>query len=225
MTGSRRSGKLEDLVLLSVLFVAVQLDNWIPDLEKSAFYLPVALLTAKGVYEIILRSVRFVILHSSVLMRLYWGRLYLAGYWSYEYTRGGITFFGIWRFEQDLDDVRIVGGGLNNEFRPRTIVRSVSPLIEDQGAYFVLNVRSELDQATGHILPVYSKTTLILDTPRRFFREVITLRATTEVYGGPSTGQLHPDVVFHKHPGAYSDEDVVNELRESGRYSGNAEPT
>lgn len=72
-------------------------------------------------------------------MRLYWGKLYLHGYWSYEYTRDGKQYFGIWRFEQDLDAIRVVGSGLNDRYLPRTIVRSVSPLIEDQGAYFILN--------------------------------------------------------------------------------------
>ena len=88
----------------------------------------------------------------------------------------------------------------------------MSPLIEDQGAYFVLNVRTELDKTTGFITPVYSKTTLILDIPRGF-GQVITMRATTEVYGGASTGQLHPDVIFKKHLNAHSDEEVIEELK------------
>ena len=56
--------------------------------------------------------------------------------------------------------------------------------------------------------PVYSKTTLILDRPRGF-HPVVTMRATTEVYGGASTGQLHPGVIFRKHAEVNSDEDVI----------------
>jgi hypothetical protein len=39
------------------------------------------------------------------------------------------------------------------------------------------------------------------------------MRATTEVYGGASTGQLHPDVIFRKHINANSDEDVIEEIK------------
>lgn len=211
MNGSRREN-LNNLVLLSVLFFALKLQQILPELQSSLWYIPVSMLSATGVYVFLMRVMFWVVSKSELLLRIYWGKLYLKGYWSYEYSRDNKRYFGIWRFEQDLDNVRVVGSGLNDRFLPRTIVRSVSPLIEEQGAFFVLNVRTELEATNGLITPVYSKTTLILDAPRGF-NQVVTMRATTEIYGGISSGQLHPDVIFKKHLNAKTDEDVIEDLK------------
>ncbi|WP_025837642.1 hypothetical protein [Porphyromonas cangingivalis] len=146
-------------------------------------------------------------------MHLYWGKLYIDGYWSYEYTRNGKIHFGIWRIKQDLNGTHVIGSGLNDDCSVRTNVRSVSPLIEEQGAFFVLNLRQELNSFEGFITPVYSKTTLFLDEPRNWFSVVKTIRGTTEIYGGSSNAHLHPDVKFKKHLKAKSDEDVINDLK------------
>lgn len=220
MTGSKRES-LNNLVLLVVLFLALKLSNVLPAIKDSAWFIPVSMLTATGSYVFLIRILLFFVGHSGLLLRFYWGKLYLQGYWSYEYTRGNKIFFGIWRFEQDLDSTHVIGSGLNDRFVPRTIVRSVSPLIEDQGAYWVLNVRTELDTTSGLITPVYSKTTLILDSAR-WFSPVTTMRATTEIYGGTSSGHLHADVLFHKHVKAKSDEDVIVLLR--NKYQATSSP-
>lgn len=211
MPGSKRE-TLNNLVLLAVLVFALKINKILPGFQDSMWYIPLSLLTATGVYVFAIRAIYFAVAQSDFLLKLYWGRLFLSGYWSYEYTRDGKKYFGIWRFEQDLDTIHVIGSGLNEQFLPRTIVRSVSPLIEDQGAYWVLNVRTELNTATGPITQVYSKTTLILDS-RKGFNQVITMRATTEIYGGSSTGHLHPDVLFRKHINATSDEDVIAYLK------------
>jgi hypothetical protein len=211
MPGSKRE-TLNNFVLLAVLVFALNINKILPGLQDSAWYIPLSMLTATGVYVFAIRAINFAVAHSDFLLRLYWGRLFLSGYWSYEYTRDGKQYFGIWRFEQDLDAIHVIGSGLNERFVQRTIVRSVSPLIEDQGAYWVLNVRTELNAGSGPITPVYSKTTLILDT-RKGFNPVITMRATTEIYGGSSTGHLHSDVQFRKHINAKSDEDVIASLK------------
>lgn len=211
MNGSKRE-TLNNIVMLAVLFIALKISQILPGLQDSNWYIPLSILTATGVYVFFMKAIFLIVSKNEFLMRLYWGRLYLSGYWSYQYTREGKSYFGIWRFEQDLDSIRVLGSGLNENYSPRTIVRSVSPLIEDQGAYFVLNVRTELDKTSGFITPVYSKTTLILDAPRNF-QPVVTMRATTEVFGGASTGQLHPDVIFRKHVDANTDEDVIKEIK------------
>ena len=216
MPGSKRE-TLNNLVLLAVLFFALKISQILPGLQSSIWYIPVSMLTATGFYVFAIRAIFFTVARSELLLRIYWGRLFLSGYWSYEYTRDGKNYFGFWRFEQDLDHIRVIGSGLNERFLPRTIVRSVSPLIEDQGAYWVLNARTELDSESGPITLVYSKTTLILDSPKGF-KPVITMRATTEIYGGSSSGHLHPDVLFRKHVKAKSDEEVIADLRK--KYQG-----
>src|SRR4051812_45230143 len=48
-----------------------------------------------------------------LLLRLYWGRLYVDGLWSYTYTldsdEPGIVYFGVWKFEQNLFDTTVTG--------------------------------------------------------------------------------------------------------------------
>lgn len=218
MIGSRRDS-LNNIVMLIVLFLALKIRDILPGLQDSMWHIPISMLTATGVYVFLMKAIFVIVSKNDFLLRLYWGRLYLSGYWSYQYTRDGKVYFGIWRFEQDLDRILVVGSGLTESYLPRTIVRSVSPFIEEQGAYFVLNVRAELDKANGFITPVYSKTTLILDSPRGF-KPVVTMRATTEVYGGASTGQLHPDVIFRKHIDANSDEEVIEALKKQHKLVG-----
>lgn len=214
-----RARELSIIVLLLVLTFGLELNKLLPGAKDSPLFLLITLFTARGVYEILVRLLYWAIGSFEFLLRIYWGKLYLQGFWSYEYTRGGVRYFGIWRFDQGLETIRVVGTGLDQSFLPRTIVRSVSPLIEDQGAYVVVNCRQELESVTTHITPVYSKTTLLLDAPRGLFSSTTTMRATTEVYGGPASGQVHPNVVFHKHRKARSQDDVIEELRGSGKYA------
>lgn len=211
MPSSKRE-TLNNLVLLAVLLFALTINKIRPELQDSAWYVPLSMLTATGAYVFAIRAIYFAVAHSDLLLRFYWGRLFLSGYWSYEYTRNGKNYSGIWKFEQDLDTIHVIGSGLNERFSPRTIVRSVSPLIQDQGVYWVLNVRTELDSGSGPIIPVYSKTTLMLDS-QKGLSPVVTMRAITEIYGGSSSGHVHPDVLFHKHIKAKSYEDVIALLR------------
>ena len=206
---------LNTIVLLLIVFLAVKLESWIPNYKNESFFIIITLLTAKGFYELIIRLIFFVIANSGFLMRLYWGRMYIDGYWSYEYKREGKKYFGIWRINQDLDITNVIGSGLNDDFSVRTNVKSVSPLIKYQGAFFVLNIREELSKDKGFITPVYSKTTLILDRPNGLFSQVRMIRATTEIYGGESNAHVHSNVIFRKHLKARSDEDVIRELKES----------
>jgi hypothetical protein len=218
---STRRETLNNTVLLIVLVFSLKMGSVLPGLQNSIWYIPLSMLTATGFHEFLMRAMFFFVSHSESLKRIYWGKLYLSGYWSYEYTKENKIFFGIWRFEQDLDGIHVIGMGLSENCVPRTIVRSVSPLIEDQGLHWILNIRTELDSPTAPLLPVYSKTTLILDSPKGW-GPVVTMRATTEIFGGASTGQLHPDVIFRKHLDARSDEDVIMSLKKKYELKGNS---
>lgn len=208
-----RERGLSTAIMLLVVFLAMQARVVLPDLDKSPVIQAIVIVSSKGVYELLIRGIYWLIDNSEFLMRVYLGHLYLRGLWSYEYTIDGRVFFGVWEFLQTAGSCQVVGNGLDADFRVRTIVRSVSPLIEEQGAYFVLNARNELTNGNAR---VFSKTTLLLDHPRRAWGLVRSMRATTEVFGGPSDRQLHPNVVFTRHPKAQSIEDVAAYLR--GRY-------
>ena len=212
MNGYRKE-TINTIVLLTTIYLAIQLETWFPNIENRPLFIVITLLTAKGFYELVIKLIFFIISHNHLFMKFYWGKIYLAGYWSYEYTREGKKYFGIWQITQDLSSTYVIGSGLNDDYSVRTIVRSVSPLIKEQGVYFVLNVRSELNSETGFITNVYSKTTLILDEPRNWLSEEISIRATTEIYGGNSNAHIHPNVVFKKHKKIKSHEDMIEKLR------------
>lgn len=207
---SDRRKSLNTGVMLIVVFLALQIGSIFPDFENSPLVLAVAVLSSKGLYELIIMLMFWAIRTSDHLMRWYWGHLYLRGIWSYEYTLSGRVHFGVWDFEQDESGVQVIGNGLDENFQVRTIVRSVSPLIEEQGGYFLLNSRNELANDNAR---VFSKTTLLLDHPRRPWSLVRSMRATTEVFGGPSDRQLHPNVVFTRQVDADSIEDAIVALR------------
>ena len=214
MNGSKRQ-YLNNIVMLLVLTIALEVHGQLTHLENEFIYIPLTLLSATGLYLILIKLLLTIISNVDFFMKMYWGELYLNGFWSYEYTREGKKYFGIWRIIQDLDSIRIMGLGLNDDFLPRTTVRSISPLISEQGIYYVLNVKSELASTDGFIIPVYSKTTLTLGARKTIFSLVTNIRATTEVYGGKSNGHLHSDVLFSKHLDVKSEEDVILLLRKN----------
>ncbi|MFF3242267.1 hypothetical protein ACFYWY_00710 [Streptomyces sp. NPDC002870] len=210
-TSYERQRNLNTTIMLLVVFIAVQAHQIFPRLEKNLLVNLVIVVTSKGLYEILIKLIYRLINSSEMLLRLYWGPLFLRGCWSYEYTLNGATYFGVWEFDQNTWDFQVIGNGLSPDFHSRTIVRSVSPLIPEQGGYFVLNRRNELSNDNAL---VFSKTTLLLNKPRRSWHLVMTMRATTEVYGGPSDRQLHANVVFLRHPKAASIEEVIDYLRD-----------
>jgi hypothetical protein len=169
----------------------------------------IILLSSTGFYSLLISFIYWATENSNFLLKIYWGKVYIKGLWSYHYVLNGKRCVGIWKIDQNLQGITVIGSGLYPNYSTRTIVRSVSPLIENQGAYFILNDRNELEN-NSH---VYSKTTLILNQPKKPFSEVVSMRAITDIYGGLSNGQVHTNVIFIKHPDANSEDDVIEILK------------
>lgn len=51
--------------------------------------------------------------HSDLLLKLFWGKLYIKGFWSYTYIVDGKKKYGAWYIDQDLDSITIKGFGLS----------------------------------------------------------------------------------------------------------------
>lgn len=207
---SSRREYLNTVVLLLVVFAAVNVSSMIPDFQSKWLIQAVTLLTAKGVYELAIWVLFRIIDSSEFALRLYWGKVYLKGLWSYEYVLNSRRYIGVWDIRQDIHGTSIIGNGLDDEFRLRTIVRNVSPLLEETGGYYFINSRNEMQNENAQ---VFSKTTLLLDRPRGLFHGVTTMRAITQVYGGPSDKQLHPNVTFHKHEDVESIDELITKLK------------
>lgn len=208
ISSSRRS--LDSMVMLFTVFLVIQANFVFPMIANNVLVQLIVIISAKGFYELVIAGIYWCINHSSLLLHAVWGPLYLKGIWSYAYTLEGKKYVGVWEIDQDIYGHSVVGNGVDDELHVRTIVRSVSPLVEEQGGYYFINLRNELNNGNARVL---SRTTLLLDRPSRFWSLVQTMRATTEVFGGPSDGQLHADVVFHRHLDATSIDEVISELR------------
>lgn len=212
MNTYQKQFNLNTSVLVEVVSFALTLQQYAASRNSNSTTIIdhlIILLTSTGFYSLIIRLMYWATEKNDFLLKFYWGNIYIKGLWSYYYVLNNKKYVGVWRIEQDLQGITVVGSGLYPDYSVRTIVRSVSPLIENQGAYFILNDRTELEK-NSHI---YSKTTLILNQPRKPFSEVRSMRATTEIYGGPSSGQVHTNVVFIKHPEANSEDDVIEILK------------
>lgn len=215
---SSRRHSINTIVLLIVVFAATNISQRVPDFEKSPGIQAIALATSKGVYELMVHFLFWVIDSWEFALRLYWGKLYIKGVWSYEYTLNGKAYRGVWDIRQDVNGTTVVGNGLDEDFRLRTIVRSVSPLFEEAGGYYFINSRNEMMNDNAQ---VFSKTTLLLDHTRGFLKGVTSMRGITVVYGGPSDRQLHPNVVFLRHEHIGSIEELIEKMRTGAQRSSN----
>jgi hypothetical protein len=175
----------------------------------------IVLLTSMGVYRIIAFSLIQVLGGTRFFLRLYWGRLYLDGFWSYSYTLDGkdaddTVYFGVWRIEQDLFETKVLGFGLTDKFIVRSRVRSMTDMISTGGLYEFINIRSDaVDPANDF----YSRTSMHFELNKNWFmRYPIRMRGKTVVYGGPYNGRVY-NTVFVKHEKAWTEEDVIEALK------------
>ena len=151
-----------------------------------------------------------------LLMKLYWGRLYVAGLWSYTYTLEGVNddaiYFGVWRFEQTLYDTQVVGFGLTDTFGVRSRVRSVTEMISNGPGYEFVNIRTD-SVASG--ADYYSRTNMYFELNKnKVLRYPIRMRGKTIVYGGPRNGIICNNF-FIRHEAAQTEQDVIDELEQN----------
>lgn len=157
--------------------------------------------------------------NSSFLLKLYWGSLYLNGYWCYIYTlvgsdpenpTGNKKYFGVWRFDQNLFATKLKGFGLTNDFEPRSHVESVSNMFRNDGRYELLNRRSDsLDPERNF----YSKTSMDLDNATRGFLNIPNqFDSQTVIFGGILMGNIHEDH-FIKLEKSRNEEEAIRELK------------
>lgn len=209
--------KLNIVVLTVVILYTITVQNLLSrvTIVNRVVDLGVVLLTSIGFYRLLIVMLYAIVANSQTLLKLYWGRLYLAGLWSYTYTKqrssGSARYFGVWRFEQDLVRTWVVGFGLDENFEVRSTVRSVTDLIENRGVYEIVNLRRD---AVDPERDYYSTTTMTFDRNEGglFARHPVKIRSQTTIYGGTLTGDIHKDV-FVKHENAKTEDDVIAELK------------
>jgi len=211
---NERLKRLNIYVIFFVIFYTICMQSFFTiTFNNVLFGSIVNFLTSIGFYEFLLLLLYALISRSDTLLKLYWGKIYLKGLWSYTYTLNNVQYKGIWRIEQDLFETKVIGYGIDDNGKPRSDVRSVTDLYERNQSYEIINIRKDIVQI---IQENYSKTTLFPDyNPKGHFLSVTyptRMRAITTIYGGTLSGNIHTDVIFIKHEDSSCEEDVVREL-------------
>jgi len=220
----RRLNAIALAVTLTYALAAVQL------VSKKTIVSPVVdaifvYVTSAGFYKLIVDVLFRAVASSQILMRIYWGRLHIAGLWSYVYTVDGspdkTIFFGVWRFEQNLYGTLVVGFGLTDDFQVRSHVRSVTDLLENGKVCELVNVRTDSVDSRSEY---YSRTTMFFELSRsRMFRRPDRMRGKTYVYGGPLTGRICTNS-FLRHNDARTEQDVIKKIRANVQSHGQIHP-
>jgi hypothetical protein len=163
-------------------------------------------------YGVVLEAALFAINTSSPLKKLYWGSLYLDGLWSYTSFSDGREYFGIWRIEQDSLGIRVVAFGLNDEFRRRSTVKSVSDLLGDSGVFEIVNARWDL---TFGVRTQYSRTVLVPDKSVRhgLFSYPDVIRGETIIYGGDDDSSIASDLIMRRRSDCSTEDELIAALR------------
>lgn len=157
--------------------------------------------------------------HFELLLKIYWGKTYIKGYWSYSYIVDGEKKYGAWCIDQDVDGIRVKGFGLTKEGVRRSDVQSLTSLIERGNDYEIVNMRRDISN-DGVLSDAfyYSKTSLHMqqrDTFMNLFNYPLRMDGTTYVYGGEFSGTIHTQLEFKKHTDAKNEhdiEDIVKDL-------------
>jgi len=150
--------------------------------------------------------------HFDFFLKLYWGKAYIKGYWSYTYIINSEKRYGAWCIDQDVDTITIKGFGITKEGVRRSDVQSLTSLIARGNDYEVVNMRRDIS-ADGTMSDTfyYSKTTLHFQQRNTFlnlFNYPLKMDGTTYVYGGTLSGNTHTQLVFEKHRDARDEHDV-----------------
>jgi hypothetical protein len=186
-----------------------------PQLQTTfgAYYPYVFILASLIGYDLILKALIYAIDHLGIFKKLYWGPLYLEGLWSYTSCSKETEFFGIWRIEQDVFETKVVAFGLDQNFRRRSTVKSVSDLLGEKGVFEIINERWDLEVG---VRKQFSRTVLVPDKAVRHhvvFRYPDVLRGETIIYGGSEDSFIASDLRMKRRVDCATEDDLIAKLK------------
>ena len=211
----QRREALNAFILIGIVVAAIEVVSMKPDIVRNSFLQILFVVSTAGLYKILISICLFSVNKIKLLLMFYWGNAYIDGLWHYDYVLNGEKYFGVWDVRQDVDGVKVIGTGLSKDFSVRTIGESVSPLIPENGSYFIINSRTDMNDGGGR---VFVKSKLIIDRPKKILKGSVSMRGTTEVYGGKNDRQIHQDVKYTKHEDVFTVDDLINKLKSHGNY-------
>jgi hypothetical protein len=213
MDGYRRFEALSVTVFGATLSGALLLQHHFDLRLLFGRYAPLALILAGLLsYDMLYKLCVTGIKSSGFLKKIYWGGMYLEGLWEYASFDGHADFIGIWRIEQDAFGTKVVAFGLDENFRRRSTLNSVSDLMGTGGVYEIINKRWDLEQGSR---VQFSRTTLVPDKPLRkgMFSYPAVIRGETVIFGGKTDGVINYDLRMWRRDGFRSEDDLIASMR------------
>lgn len=175
----------------------------------------ISMLAAVFSYQILTELLYKFIENNDFLFKIYWGKLYLKGIWYYEYTvqgAGNKKYYGIWKINQDLNNINIIGYGYNDDLTEiRTRLCSVTELIKNNNYYDIIHIKNEVSNPN---IEFYAKSSIsFLDNNKTY---PIKFHSITYIYGGNHTGETHLDT-FYKIENIDSEDAAIQIIRNGGK--------
>lgn len=219
----KEKNKVTNIVVGLAIIVGVAINDILSKQTNLPLFINwiITVVISATVHEFLFWGFVCIIEHSDLLLKLFWGRLYIKGFWTYTYVTGGCRKYGAWCIDQTLDSVTIKGFGLTKEGIRRSDVQSVTSLFPRGNDWEVINMRRDLSE-NGEWSDVYyySKTTLHMQQRSTFFNLCaypLRMDGNTIIYGGELSGQIHNQLVFTKHKEARNEQDIEKILLDKMR--------
>ena len=199
-----------NITIMSVIVVIITCFNcYFNDFvaKNLILTLVISILASIFSYQFFIELACKIIESNDFLFKLYWGNLYLKGIWYYEYTIQGLNnkkYYGVWRIDQDLENIRIIGYGYNDELVTiRTRLSSVTELIKNNGYYDIVHIKNEVSNPN---IDFYAKSSIsFVGNEKRYPTK---FHSITYIYGGNHTGDTHLDT-FRKIENAKTEDEAI----------------
>lgn len=210
----KKQNRIADITVGLAIIIGIAINEFIAKQAGIPYVanLVITFLLSATIHEFMFWMLNKLIVHFDFLLKLYWGKAYIKGYWSYTYLLNGEKRYGAWCIDQDIDSITIKGFGITADGIRRSDVQSLTSLLSRGNDYEVVNMRRDIS-ATGVMSDTfyYSKTTLHLhqrDTFLNLFNYPTRMDGTTYIYGGELSGSTHNQLVFIKHRDAKDEHDI-----------------
>ena len=210
----KKKNRITDITVGIAIIIGIAVNSFLAKQPNIPLItnLIITFLISATIHEFMFWLLTKIISHFEFLLKLFWGKTYIKGYWSYTYIINGEKKYGAWCIDQDVDTITIKGFGITKEGVRRSDVQSLTSLIARGNDYEVVNMRRDIStDGTMTDTFFYSKTTLHLQQRNTFlnlFNYPLRMDGITYIYGGTLSGNTHTQLAFMKHRDAKDEHDI-----------------
>lgn len=194
MNINNRINKLNIISMNIIISIIIFFNYYYTDWVSKHFVIALILSVVSSIisYQVFTELLYKIVLNVNFLFKLYWGNLFLQGIWYYEYiiqenVNHTQKYCGIWKIEQDLNNIYIIGYGYNDDLTEiRTRLSSVTELIKNNKYYDIVHVKNEICNPQNEF---YAKSSISFVDSKKMYP--IKFHSVTSIYGGSHTGETH----------------------------------